>query len=182
MPLIKLGFNASSFDFTNEAIKATKENLKKNSLKASIKKANMYNKFPYNNKYFDFIICFQAIFHGRLEQIMLTLSEIKRILKKDGMFFATFLRYEDIYFDKNKKLHYFWVYSGGKKFKSWLKQDKSQPHLFYYLSKDFEYMVPHYYFSKNELKIILSQFFRDVKIKLVKKSDLSYFYLAYGKI
>jgi ubiquinone/menaquinone biosynthesis C-methylase UbiE len=181
LPLLRRKLDVYSFDYLSVALNAVKINAKKENLKPKLKKANMFKKFPYNDNSFDSTFCFQAMYHARLEQIMFTLSEIKRVTKKNGYFFGTFLTLNQV--KKINNRYYIDVkLENDKIIKNYHLQDKSQPHLFYYLSKDFEYMVPHYYFAKDELKIILSQFFRDVKIKLVKKCDLSYFYLAYGKI
>ncbi len=130
----------------------------------------MFKKFPFKNNSFDTTFCFQAMYHGRLEQIMYCLSEIKRVTKDNGYFFGTFMSHEEnIKYDKKEKSFFFYVQPTEKKrFKAWIKQDEAEPHLFYFLSKDWEYMVPHYYFTKDELKVILNQFFKEVNIKLVK--------------
>ncbi|MBN1377036.1 hypothetical protein JW949_01740 [Candidatus Woesearchaeota archaeon] len=75
--------------------------------------------------------------------------------------------------DKKKKQFYEKVQLPDEKVISCpRKKDKSQPHLYYYLTKDFEYMVPHYFFDRKELETVLSQFFRDIKINtVVKKSN-----------
>ena len=169
IPLAKIGCKVDSFDFTLSGVNASKKNLINEGLKAKIKKSDMFKKFPYKNNYFDAVFSFQTIFHGKLEQIMFTLSEIKKVLNKNGFFFCSFLRYEDLFFDKDKNLHYIWIKTKNKTFKSWLRQDNIQPHLFYFMSKYFEYNVPHYFFSKNEIKCILKQYFSKVKIKLRMK-------------
>ncbi|MFW6014412.1 MAG: class I SAM-dependent methyltransferase [Candidatus Nanoarchaeia archaeon] len=171
VPLSKLGLNVSAFDFTKEGVDACRQNLKDEGLKANIKKADMYRQFPYNRAVFDYVFCFQAIFHGRCEQIMTALSEIKNVLNKNGRFFGTFLSRKELLFDKRRKLYYFWVYDKNKNFKSWLKQDKIQPHLFYFLSKDWEYMVPHYFHSRGELRALLEQYFSEVKIRTIHKRN-----------
>jgi ubiquinone/menaquinone biosynthesis C-methylase UbiE len=181
LPLLRNGYNVHSFDHTKAAINAAIKNATKEGFTINTKKASMYKEFPYKDNTFDSTFCFQAIYHGRLENIMFTLSEIKRVTKKQGYFFGTFLTYDAIKKEKDK----FYIdvtLPDGKMIKNYHKQDKSEPHLFYYLSKDFEYMQPHYYFTKQELKVILSQFFEDVKIKLVKRNDSAIFYFIYGKV
>ncbi|HOI18466.1 MAG TPA: class I SAM-dependent methyltransferase [Candidatus Woesearchaeota archaeon] len=181
LPLLRKGFIVHAFDHTSAAINATKKNANKEGYKIFTKRSSMYNPFPYNNNAFDSTFCFQAIYHGRLENIMFTLSEIKRVTKKGGYFFGTFLTYNMIKNDKSR----FYIevrLPEGKIIKNYHKQDRSEPHLFYYLSKDFEYMQPHYYFTKEELKIILGQFFENVKVKLVKRDDYSIFWFAYGRL
>jgi SAM-dependent methyltransferase len=181
IPLLRKGYNVHAFDHTIAAINATKKNAEAEGYKIYTKKASMYKTFPYKNKSFDSTFCFQAIYHERLENIMFTLSEIKRVTKKKGYFFGTFLNYDMI--KKSKNRFYINVkLQDGKMIKNYHKQDQSEPHLFYYLSKNFEYMQPHYYFTREELKIILGQFFENVKIKIVKINDCSVFWFAYGQV
>jgi len=181
LPLLRKGYKVFAFDHLKSAINALEKNAKKEGFSVETKKASMYKEFPYKDNSFDSTFCFQALYHGRLETIMYALSEIKRVTKKGGYFFGTFLTYDMIKKKKNK----FYIdvkLPNGKLIKNYHKQDKSEPHLFYYLSKDFEYMVPHYYFSKEELKIILEQYFENVKIKLVKKNDYATFWFASGQV
>ena len=112
---------------------------------------------------------------------MFSLSEIKRVTKKGGYFFGTFLPYEII--KKEKEKFYINVtLANGKKLRAYHKQDKSEPHLFYFLSKDFEYMQPHYYFKKDELKVVLEQFFKNVRIKFLKQKNGATFWFVYGVV
>jgi len=175
IPLLERGLDVHCFDHHESAIKAVKKNAKGKGYKIQAKKANMFKRYPYKDNTFDATFCFQALYHGKLEQIMAGFAEIKRVTRKGGYFFGTMLRHEIVKFDAKKKTHYINItLPNGKLIKSYHRQDKSQPHLFYFLSKRFEYNVPHYYFEKNELKVILLQFFREVKIKRVyKKKDVS---------
>jgi len=184
LPLLRAGFNVEAFDHLSEAVNACTQNAKDEGFKIKVKKANMYKKFPYKSNYFDGATCIQAIYHGKFSNITNVFSEAKRVLKTGGYFFATFGRFEDVIFDKKEKYPYFKVQLPDKKIiKSFLRPDKKEEHLFYYLSKDWEYNVPHYFFSKKELKETLSKYFRDVKIKEVcmKKDKYGKFWLAYGK-
>ena len=145
----------------------------------------MFKKFPYPSGFFDATYCFQAIYHGTLENILFTLSEMKRVTKKGGLVFLTFLPYEANYYDKKSKKHFIYVYSGKKGVlkKSYMRQIPTQPHLFYFLG-GWEPRVPHYFSSKEELKCMLNQFFREVKLKKVRKkdSDKWFFWLASCKV
>ena len=69
IPLMQLGLDVSSFDHLKSGIKALKINATKIGFRANAKVANMYKRFPYKDKEFDSTFCFQAIYHGRLEQI-----------------------------------------------------------------------------------------------------------------
>lgn len=183
LPLLRKGFNVSCFDHTKSGIDATVLNAKKEGFDVNVKKASMFHKFPYPDKYFDAAFCFQAIYHGRLEQIMFALSEIKRVTKTNGYFFGTFLSYDRIKYNENEKKYYFeFIKETGEQGKTPLRQSPSEPHLFYYLSKDWEYNVPHYHFTEEELRIILEQFFSDVKIKKIfREGNKVSFLFAYGR-
>jgi len=171
MPLAKLGYEVHSIDKSQSGVKACTQNLMDEDLPAHVKKADMYKKLPYKSASFDALYCFQAIYHGKIEQIMITLSESARVLKNGGLFYATLIKYEDIHYDKKRKNHFFWVNYKGKTTKSWMKQDSNQPHLFYFLSKNWEYMVPHYFFSNDEIKCIFGQYFNNTRIRSIKYMD-----------
>lgn len=179
LPLLRRGYEVASFDHTDSGVKAVKQNTKAEGLKVKVKKADMYRRFLYNDNSFDATFCFQAIYHGRLEQIMAALSEISRVTKKAGWFFATFLSYDEVGFDKSKRKHYIKVKPKDREvLRSYLRQDKAEPHLFYFLSKDWEYNVPHYFMAKDELKVILSMYFEEVRIKAVSDNKYSLFWLV----
>ncbi len=182
VPLAKLGYEVYSFDKHQSAINACSKNLKEIGATPRLQRADFYKRFPYKDSSFDAVYCFQAIYHGKIEQIMSALSEMRRVLKEGGYFFCTFMRFEDLYYDKSKNSYYFFVESNKKKIKVWTKKDEKQPHLTYYTDKSWEYGVPHYYASKEEIRCIMSQYFRDVKIKLVQgNTRYSKFWMAWGK-
>ncbi len=164
LPLLRMGFDVYAFDLYKSSIEALKINAKKENFKIQTKKADMYKKFPYKDNTFDSTFCFKAIMHGRIEQIMFCLSEIKRVTKKGGYFFGSFMNYEDIKID-SKRRFYFDLPSTATAKRAYPKQVKEQPHLFIFQDKAWEYLVPHYFHAKNELKALLEQFFVDIKIK-----------------
>lgn len=183
LPLLRRGLKVHSFDHLNSALKSVRENAEAEGFLVRTKRASMYKTFPYEAGEFDATFCFAAIYHGRLEQIMYALSEIKRVTRRGGYFFGNFLAITEIKYDAKKKMHYEIIRpvkncgekpvtgkpAAGKPFKAYRIIDKSEPHLFYFASKDFEYMVPHYYFSEEELNVILKQYFSQVKITCLKK-------------
>jgi 2-polyprenyl-3-methyl-5-hydroxy-6-metoxy-1,4-benzoquinol methylase len=179
IPLLQAGFDVKAFDNARSAISAVKQNAKEAGYRLEVENANMYGKWPYDDGAFDAVTCFKAIHHGRLENIMSALSEAKRVLRKGGIFYATMIRHEDMRYDTKRKLHYFHAKSHvtGKRIKAYAKQDRTQPHLFYYLSKDWEYMVPHYFASRDELKAMLRMYFREIRVTAYKEKPLSVFWL-----
>jgi ubiquinone/menaquinone biosynthesis C-methylase UbiE len=144
----------------------------------------MYKKFPYPDNFFDAAFCFQAIYHGNLEQITFTLKEMKRVTKKGGYVFVNFLPYGVLYYDnKSKGFYQLSIIKNKMIGRNYLNQDKKQKHLFYPTGV-LEKGVPHYYFTKNELRSLLKKIFKRVILKKVqRKQDVKWFYwLAYCKI
>jgi len=87
--LAKEGFDVYGTDISEEGLKLTKKELKSLNLKAKLKKASCYKKFPYNDNYFDAIISIQVIHHNYLKNIKYCISEIERVLKPKGIAFIT---------------------------------------------------------------------------------------------
>ena len=87
--LTKESFNVYGTDISKEGINLTKKNLKKLSLKAKLKVTSCYEKFPFIDNFFDAVISTQVIHHNYIEKIRYCISEIERVLKKDGIFFVT---------------------------------------------------------------------------------------------
>lgn len=185
LPLLRAGYNVYAFDKYSSGVNATRKNANNEGFKINVKKANMYKKFPYRDNSFDASFCFQAIYHGRIEKIIFALSEMKRVTKKGGFVFVTFLPYEDLFYDKKAKKYFIYFRSPKTKRigKSYMRQDKHHPHLFYFLG-GWEPNVPHYFASKEEVKIFMDTFFKDIKITKVKKNpkDKWFSWLAWGRV
>jgi len=98
--LAKEGFEVYSNDISPNGIKQTKEWLKKLNLKAKLRKTSCFERFPYENNYFDALISTQVIYHGTIDQIRYCISEIERVLKPGGPVFITFVKKKK----KNAKL------------------------------------------------------------------------------
>ena len=84
----KSGFNVSGIDLSEEAIKATKECLEKEGLKANIKKSDMLQ-LPYPKESMDCILCRNVISHTDTEGIKIIIEQIYNILRKNGECFLT---------------------------------------------------------------------------------------------
>lgn len=87
--LAKAGFDVYGMDASKEGLKQTKEWLKKEKLKAKLKKASCYKKFPFKKDFFDATISIQVIHHAKIKQIRYCISEIERVLKPKGIAFVT---------------------------------------------------------------------------------------------
>jgi SAM-dependent methyltransferase len=169
LPLLRKGYEVYSFDKWKAAIAALIKNAKGEGYRSKVKTGDMYKKFPYKSSFFDASFCFQAIYHGTLSQIENTLKEIKRVTKKDGYFFGTFLPY----YIKNEKDRYYFNYTmkNGGIGRIYVKPDKKDKYLCYNLAKKCEFMVPHYHFTKNNLKNILNKYFNNKYIKKIIRPD-----------
>jgi len=87
--LAKEGFDIYGIDISKEGIKLTKQHLKELKLKAKLKKASCYKKFPFEDNFFDAVISIQVIHHNYIEKIRYCISEIERVLKPNGIIFIT---------------------------------------------------------------------------------------------
>jgi len=87
--LAKRGFEVYGIDIAKEGIKIAKEWLKKEKLKANLKIGDIYKKLPYENGFFDAIVCVRTLNHGKIEWIRKTIKEMYRILKPNGYVFVT---------------------------------------------------------------------------------------------
>ncbi|MFX1310740.1 MAG: class I SAM-dependent methyltransferase [Promethearchaeota archaeon] len=90
----KKGFEVYGMDASPKGISIAKHWLSEEDLKAEIILHRMEEKFPYEDNFFDAIISIQVIHHNRMKDILFTVSEIERVLKKGGIIFITFPRLE----------------------------------------------------------------------------------------
>jgi len=87
--LLENGFNMFGLDISKEAIKITENLLKDKALNAELAIGSMFERLPYNNDFFDAVICIRALNHGTIEQIQQCIKEIERVLKSVGLIFIT---------------------------------------------------------------------------------------------
>ena len=84
------GFEVYGMDASPKGISMANQWLLEENLKAEIVLHRMEEKFPYEDNFFDAIISIQVIHHNKMKDILVTVSEIGRILKKGGVIFITF--------------------------------------------------------------------------------------------
>jgi len=101
--MAKQGFEAHGIDISETGLSLAKERLKRQNLVAFLVKADM-KELPYMGSCFDVVVCFSAIYHQKLKSIQETISEIKRILKKNGLILANFLSKRTYIYGKGIKL------------------------------------------------------------------------------
>lgn len=76
---LEKGFNMYGIDLSDEAIKIANSSLKKESLKADLKTGSIFKQLPYEDDFFDGIICIRSFNHGTIENIRKGISEIEII-------------------------------------------------------------------------------------------------------
>lgn len=179
LPMLRAGYKVTAFDHTSAAVNAVRKNAAAEKYPLIVSKASMHNDFKFKDNSFDAATCFQAICHGRLEQMMHVLAEMKRVVRKDGYVFVNFMSHEhNVLFDSDKKGYYYTFKKlDGTVDRGYMRQDRYQPHLFYYTG-DWENGVPHYYSTKAELEVILGMYFKKFKIiKHVRDSGTVFWYV-----
>ncbi len=87
--LAKLGFDVYGMDISKSGLRQTRSWLKESRLKARLKEASCYKRFPFKDDFFDAIISVQVIQHGRIKDVRFCISEIERVLKPGGLVFIT---------------------------------------------------------------------------------------------
>ena len=87
--LANQGFDMYGLDSAESGLERTKKHLKKEKLKATLIKADCYERLPFKNDFFDVIISTRVIHHAVIEDIRFCISEIERVLKSKGFVFIT---------------------------------------------------------------------------------------------
>ncbi len=84
----KEGFNTKAYDLSKNAIERAKEYAKKEGLDVEFKIGDMLN-LPYKDNSIDCILCINVISHTDTEGMKKIISELKRVLNKDGECYLT---------------------------------------------------------------------------------------------
>lgn len=131
------GFDVTASDLSADGIVKLNESANKANLKIVTAVADMVN-LPYTDASFDCLIAYHAIYHTDDEGIKKVISEIKRILSKNGEAFITFNSQSNSAFSDPNNKH--------------LSDNtivKTAGH---------EAGIPHYYTTKNDIESLLSDF------------------------
>jgi len=87
--MAKLGFEVYGIDISEEGIKAAKSLLYNNNLYAELTVGSIYERLPYEDNFFDGIVCIRSLNHGTIEDIRKLIKEMGRVLKPRGSIYAT---------------------------------------------------------------------------------------------
>lgn len=137
--LSKKGFEVYGMDASPKALEMANKWLIEEDEKAELHLDRMEHKFPYEDKFFDAIISIQVIHHNLMKDIIFTVREIERILKKGSIIFITFP-----------------VLGTGSKLENWeLKEIEKGT---YIPQKGQEKGLPHHFFTIEEIYQVFSSF------------------------
>lgn len=133
----KKGFDVYATDGAKEGIKLCKMWLKKEKLKANVKVASFFNKFPFKDNFFDAVVSIWAIHHGTEKQVRYCIKEIERVLKPRGFIFI--------------------VVTSTFKGRPVLEKKKIEPRT-WIVTRGLEKSVPHHIFNKSMAKSYFKNF------------------------
>lgn len=153
------GFDVYGFDFSSNAIQRSKERLKDRNLSAHLIVWDMSKKFPYKNEFFDAVIAIRVIHHAPMRVIKHVISEVNRITKKEGYFYAQVPTLE-------RNLKYERLGEKGKLIEPGTRVPLEGP----------EKGIPHHGFTEQELLELLKSF--NFKVKEIYERDEHYCLLA----
>ncbi|MEM3442660.1 MAG: class I SAM-dependent methyltransferase [Candidatus Bathyarchaeia archaeon] len=97
------GFEVHGADISETGLKTSRMRLKKKMLEAHMLKCSM-NSLPYVDSCFDAVICLRTIYHQSLRQIQETISQIHRILKREGLLLVDFMSKRTFKYGKGIKV------------------------------------------------------------------------------
>lgn len=159
----KHGFEVYATDISESGIEILKEKAKLQNLNINAEVCDMHN-LPYSNEFFNCMLAFHVIYHTNREGIRRVISEIYRVLKKDGECFLTFNSKFSKSFNNPNNI----LLEDGTVIKK----------------EGIEAGIPHYYVDKEEVLELMNNFeiisFKYVEEILPKRSN-KFFVLATKK-
>jgi len=88
--LLKKGFEIYGLDGSPNGLEIAKNWLNKENLSSELTCQKIEQKLPYKDGFFDAVVSIQVIHHNLMKDILFTVNEIERILRKEGFIFLTF--------------------------------------------------------------------------------------------
>ena len=96
-------FEAHGADISETGLNLAKERLRRRGLEGYILKCDM-NQLPYVDSCFDVVVCLYTIYHQKLKRIQETISEIRRVLRKEGFLLLNFQSKRSSRYGKGEKV------------------------------------------------------------------------------
>lgn len=134
--LAQQGFSVYATDISKTGIEILKKNAKAKNLKNIYYKVHDMTKIPYENAFFDGIICVFAMGHGLLSDAKNTINEMFRVLKPEGTVITEFMSIKDKTYGEGKEI-----------------EENT-----FIGSMVGEEEILHHYFTKKEIKRLFSKF------------------------
>ena len=94
-------FQVSAVDYSPSSIALIKQTAEEGNLAVDARVCDM-TQLPYENESFDCVICFHTIYHTDYEGMRKAVSEIGRVLKKNGEAYITFNSKENVKFQEEE--------------------------------------------------------------------------------
>lgn len=135
-------FNVTSIDINERTIEWLKGHIDRKSISNITLMQADINRLPFQDNYFDAVICASVLHHQTFSQIRNSISEIYRVLKHNGYLLFDFLSIEDDSFGIGEEI------------------EKNT----FIGSREGEEGIPHHYTDIIELNELLKNF-KDIKIK-----------------
>ena len=151
--LAENGFEAYGCDYSSSGIQASQELLASANLKANFEIASVDN-LPYDDEFFDGLICFGVLYYNDKQSIQKAASEIFRVLKKGSKALIFVRNLEDYRYEKAKKL---------SKYEVIIQENDEKRSAFK------ENDMPMYFFDKDEVKRVFYHF-KNLEINRIRTS------------
>ncbi|MHA1121929.1 MAG: class I SAM-dependent methyltransferase [Candidatus Heimdallarchaeota archaeon] len=97
------GFETHGIDISEEQIKFAEDFAQVNGMKLNLIQGDM-QVLPYEDESFGFVYSYNTIFHLLKEGTRKAIAEVKRVLKKGGLFYVNFMTFEDGYYGEGKEV------------------------------------------------------------------------------
>lgn len=82
-------FEVYGIDISEEGIMTAKSLLQEKNLHANLIVGSIYERLPYEDHFFDGIICIRSLNHGTIENIREGIKEMERVLKQNGLVYVS---------------------------------------------------------------------------------------------
>ncbi|WBW95457.1 class I SAM-dependent methyltransferase [Oceanirhabdus sp. W0125-5] len=101
--LMDYEFDTYGFDYSEDCVEIASNILGNNERLKGLKKADLRDK-PYENEFFDVIICYGTIFYRKIDEMLEDLKLVNSMMKKGGKMINNFRTKDDHLYGKGKKI------------------------------------------------------------------------------
>lgn len=98
------GYKTQGIDISDEQLKKAEEFCVKNNMNLNINKGDI-TEIPFENESISFIYSYNSVFHLTKKNTAITIKEIERVLKKEGLCFINFLSVNDCGFGEGEEIN-----------------------------------------------------------------------------